>query len=301
MAHSQVILGTGRCVAAPRPRTGCMIRRLMGLMLGILLAALPARAFVLEGPQVLELVVKTMDQAQALRVVQKVTIEDGADADHPLVLDETLSYLFPDRLRSEIGGGENRRIQVISMDQTLTVVDGRRTDDAVSRLDRYKTLLLYRSRPLLHKMLLDYGVDVEKSSLGRFEDKIVLVIGSQYPDESVSQVWVDKESFLPLRWLDIPSTGTGDRLEFIYRQWQKKGDVWYPLSIEIYQNGLLIRRIDVADVSVNPALPLEWFDIPYLTTTYPAAERPEPTEPGGNNSADEVKRTIEEFQKKFDE
>ena len=154
---------------------------------------------------------------------------------------------------------------------------------------------------MMHKMLLNYGVDVEKSSLGRFEGKIVFVIGAQYPDESVPQVWVDKESFLPLKWLDIPIADPGDRLEFLYRQWQKKGDVWYPLGVEIYHNGRQIRRIKVVDITLNPPLKLETYDIPYLTTIYPLMETVEPTEPASTNPADEVKRTIEEFQRKFDE
>lgn len=274
----------------------------IGLFLSAMVGLAPVHAYILEGPHVLELVVDTLDKAQSLRVVQNViTVAHGADSDQTQVLEETLSYLFPERLRSETVSESGQRVQVVSFDQTLTIVDGKRTGDKVPRLDRYKALLLYRSRLLLHKMLLTYGVDVENSSLGRFEDKTILVVGAQYPDMSVSQVWVDKESFLPLRWLDIASPESNDRLAFVYRRWQKKGDVWYPLEVEIYHDDQLIRRIEVVDIDVNPVLPLELFDIPYLSTKYPLAEPAGPASPDGTNSADEVKRTIEEFQKKFDE
>jgi hypothetical protein len=168
-------------------------------------------------------------------------------------------------------------------------------------LDFYKDLLLYHSRPLLYKQLLIHGVDVEKISLGRFEDQVVFVLGAQYPDESVAQVWVDKESFLPVRWLDISSSDPDDRIDVVYRRWQRRGDLWYPLKVEILRGQRLIRRIEVMEISVNPSLPAELFDIARLMQTYPLVPATEPALPSGTAPADEVKRTIEEFQKKFDE
>ncbi len=271
------------------------------LLLGLGLGTFPVNAYVLQGAHILELMVKTLDKVHSARIVQKVFVEEGSADEQTSPINETISIAFPDRYRLETNLQKGQRIDVAVFDQTLTVFDGHIVDNPDARLDQYKDLLLYRSRPLLYRKLLIHGVDVEKTSLGRYEDQIVYVLGAQYPDESPAQVWVNKDSFLPLRWIDTSSSVSGDSLEFVYRQWQKRGDLWYPLKIETYRNHRLIRRIEVADIVVNPSLPAELFDIPHLMEKYPTAPKVEADKPSSTAPTDEVKRTIEEFQKKFDD
>ncbi|MFZ1984042.1 MAG: hypothetical protein WAU91_06490 [Desulfatitalea sp.] len=292
-------LGAGR-KRSPR-RTFPPGLRALGLLLicFILAVPLPACGNVLAGPHILELMVQALSSAQSLRVEQTVVVEDKAIADHPLELTETLSYAFPDRYRSDTHYKETERIHVVAQGQTLTVIDGQRTADATGRFDRYKDLLLYRSRPMLLKILLSHGMDVGKTSLGRSDDRIVYVIGAQYPDMSGSQVWVDKERFLPMRWLLVSSTDPNDRLEFVYSDWQKKGDLWYPLQVETFHNQILIRRIRVTQIQVNASLAPDLFDIPRLMDTYPQAASAGTSPPPDSDSSQEVQQTIEEFRKKF--
>ena len=264
------------------------------------LSVLPASSHVLEGPHVLELMAETLSGAKTLRVEQQVTVEDASIAEHPLSLRETLSYAFSDRFRSDTWYENTNCIYVRSNSEAITIIDGRRTENRENRLDRYKDLLLYRSRSSLHKMLLSYNVDTEKSSLGRFEDRVVYVIGAQFPDESVSQVWVDKESLLPLRWLNISNIETQDRLEFIYRDWQKKNNLWYPTHVEIFHSQLPVRRIVTTLLQVDVEFPQALFDIAQLLSAFPPEEpaiQPVPPE----TDVDEVQRTIEQFQKKFED
>jgi hypothetical protein len=241
--------------------------------------------------------VKALSGAQTLRVEQTVVVEEATITDHPLELSETLSYAFNDRFRSDTRFKNTERTHVVVQDQTLTVIDGRRIADATGRFDQYKDLLLYRSRPALLKALLSHGVDVGKSSLGRYEDRIVYVVGAQFPDISVSQVWVDKESFLPMRWLHVFSRDPDDRLIFVYGDWQKKGDLWYPMQVETLHGQKPIRRIRVNQVQVNATLSPELFNIAQMKIVYPQ-EEPAGSLPGIDPSH-EVQRTIEAFQKKF--
>jgi outer membrane lipoprotein-sorting protein len=243
--------------------------------------------------------VKALSSAQTLRVEQTVVVEEATIANQPLELIETLSYAFNDRFRSETRFKNTERIHVVSYDRTLTIIDGRRIVDATGRFDQYKDLLLYRSRPALQKALLSHGVDVGKTSLGRYEDRIVYVIGAQFPDMSVSQVWVDKDSFLPLRWLHVPIRSPNDRLEFVYNEWQKKGDLWYPMQVETWHDKKRIRRVRVQQLRVDVTLSPELFDISQMVIAYPQEESTGALPGLESDPSQEVQRTIEAFQKKF--
>mgnify|MGYP001328527944 CR=1 FL=1 len=266
-----------------------------------LLPAKPVTAFadVVAGPQLLDLVAKTLSGAETLRVEQTVVVEEATIADHPLELNETLSYAFNDRFRSDTHFKNTERIHVVSQDKTLTVIDGRRIVDATGRFDQYKDLLLCRSRPALIKTLLAHGVDVGKTSIGRYEDRIVYIIGAQYPDKSVSQVWIDKESFLPLRWLHVSARNPKDNLIFIYSDWQKKANLWYPMQVDTLHDKTLIRRIRVHQLQANVNFAPELFDIPQMVLRYPQEESAQSTPGLDSDPSHEVQRTIENFQKKF--
>lgn len=264
-----------------------------------LTTAMPASGNALSGPHILDLMAKTLSAAHTLRVEQTVVVEEAAIADHPLELNETLSYAFNDRFRSDTQFKNTVRIHVVSQDRILTVIDGRRIVDASGRFDQYKDLLLYRSRALLLKTLLAHGVDVGKASIGRYEDRIVYIIGAQYPDKSVSQLWVDKESFLPLRWMHVSSRDPKENLIFVYSDWQKKADLWYPVQVDTLHGNRLIRRIRAHQIEVNVTLPPELFDIPQLMMAYPQEESAAGSPGLDSDPSREVQRTIEAFQKKF--
>lgn len=279
------------------PKQLCLL--IAAAALTVLLSAFSVHSHVLDGPHVLELMTRNLAGAKTLRVDQQVTLVDSATPENELVIREILSYFFPDRFRSDTRNAQIVRIFVQSGRETITIVDGYRTEDRESRFDRYKDLLLYRSRSALHKMLLSSDVDTGTTSLGIFEDRLVYVIGADYPDESVSQVWVDKESLLPLRWINVSSDEPNERIDFFYRDWQKKDNLWYPVRIETQHQGRPIRRIDVLGLSVDADLQSDLFDIAQLVRNFPPEESAAtPAVP--ESDVDEVQRAIEQFQQKFE-
>jgi hypothetical protein len=278
--------------------------RLLGLICTAGLALAPSvEAYVLEGPHVLALMTRKKSPPQTLLVEQQVIIEDPALSDQPIELEETLRYSFPDTFRADTQHELTHRILVVARSQALIVVDDQIVSNQQGRFDHYKDVLLYRSRQLLHQALIAQHVDVGQTSLGRWDDHIVVVIGAQYPDESVSQLWVDKELFLPLRWIivaeDASEDQEADRLEFIYRDWRKINKVWYPMQIETTLNQKRIRMVRVKTVKKDAVLDAELFNISNLMTLYEPAE-PEETQPQTETELDEVERTIEDFRKKFE-
>lgn len=280
------------------------LKTVLAACLMILLGISPAHSYVLKGPHILELMVGKLAGAKSLRVDQRVTIEDSALSAQPMEVQETLRYLFPARFRSDMNYQQTHRIYVQSHGQNLTVIDGVVAAQNEGRYDRYKDLILNNTRYSLHKMLTTYGVDVGITSLGRMDDRIVYVIGAKYPDESASQLWVDKNRFVPLRWINVlpPSNpqAPADRVEFVYRNWQKLDEVWYPMQIVTLYNGRPVRTIQVAKVQADVAIDGEGLNIAHLMTLYRKDEKVLPESQPPADEVDEVKRTIEDFKKKFE-
>lgn len=268
--------------------------------------ASPAVGYVLKGPHILELMVQQLAGAKTLQVEQKVMIDDPDLSGEVIELDETLRFILPGQVRSDIQHEDGHRIHVHDRGRHLTIIDETIVDESGGRFDRYQDLLLYNSRHALHKALLIHGVDVGITSLGKMEDRVVYVIGAVYPDDAASQLWVDKERLLPLRWINIPSSADDamedDRLEFVYRNWQKVDGTWYPMEIETIHHQQSIRRIRVTRVQVNAVFGGELLNIAHLKTVYRKKETipPDGEIPDADADVDEVQQTLEDFRKKFE-
>jgi hypothetical protein len=235
------------------------------------------------------------------------TVADQTDSSPELVetiqLDESLKYLFSEAFRSDIVSDSNQRVFVSNQGQAITVIDGVISDTGESQFDVYKDLLLYRSREILSERLTNLGIDISVSSLGKFDGRLALVIGAEFPDQTVPQVWIDKETFQPLGIIVFGaknpySTQTGF-LEIRYSNWQQIGKISYPMLIEFIQDGMIVRAIEVDDYQINPDFSKDVFDIARLRSEY---RQSFPTSDPSHESEglSEVQKTIEEFKKIFE-
>jgi hypothetical protein len=181
------------------------------------------------------------------------------------------------------------------------VVDGQIAETATSRFDRYKELFLFQNRKQLEKHLTALGVDITVASLGRIDDRIAYVLGAQYPDTLPTQVWVDKETLRPLRWMqaDRDSDGQLDIFEIRYNDWRPVDKAWYPGRVDFYHNAVLVREIIIEAIAKDAGFGYELFDIERLRANYPLAQ-PMDQEPTESKELREVHETIEEFKKKFE-
>jgi outer membrane lipoprotein-sorting protein len=263
----------------------------------------PANAYVLQGPHLVELMTRNMGTTKSLFVSQKLVLYDDSFKEGSIELKETIKYLFPEKFRSDIVSKNSKRIYVVSKGTSLTVIDGKTAAGHENLFDRYKDIILYNSRSALLERLVKLGIDVSVSSLGRFKNNPAYVLGAQYPDESVSQLWLNKETFRPFRWIiNIKKPGGHlDSLEVRYFKWQKIRKIWYPMHIEFYQDDRLIRMLEADEIKVDPPFPAGLFDINRLKSTYPEdkdtqvlSKQREPRE------LSEVQKMIEEFKKIYE-
>jgi outer membrane lipoprotein-sorting protein len=266
--------------------------------LGPILTVPPTHAYVLHGYHLLDLMRREMGTARSLEVIQKLTIQESVLPTEAVVVQETVSYRFPVAFRSEFASAVGEHIQIFSNGRALTVVDGRIVSDTESDLDHYKDIFLFNTRELLINRLSQLGVAADVSSVGRFQGRIAYVLGAQYPDETVPQLWLDKETFSPMRWLLKPASAgnISEALEVRYGDWRKVSSIWYPERIEFYLGDRLLRRMQVQRTRVNPKFSKRLFDVAYLKSIYPYAAVPPPVqgESGGKN---DIQRTIDRFRK----
>ena len=252
---------------------------------------------------------KTMEEDQTLEYSeadlpdeQNVQLDENVPSQEMLQLEETLRFVFSHSFRSDTESSESERVHVVSGDRTLTIIDGNIIPPVANRFDLYKDIFLYRTREILAERLLQLGVDVSISSLGRYEGEIAFVLGAVYPDESVSQIWIDRETFLPTRWI-MRGNGDGfqsDMIEVRYLTWWKSGEVRFPSRVEFYQDGNLVRVNQLKSFRGGDEFSEDLFDIDYLRSRYPLAPR-QPLVPGeSEEEPSEVQKTIDEFRRVFE-
>ncbi len=263
-----------------------------------LLFAGSAHAYVLRGPHVLELMISKYGRVSRLLVSQKQAVFPQDAPPSGIEMRETVRYVFPDTFRSELQLQNSRRIHVVTKNGTFTSIDGRILYNRKDDFDCYKDILLYRSRETLQRKLTWEGVDVTLASLGRFEDKIAFVLGAQYPDETRSQLWIEKETFRPMRWLIVATAPDGNRsvLEILYQDWQFSADTWYPRQITFSKNGRRVREIKVSGIRANMDFPGDLFNIENLKSKLQITAG---TQPKGNDDTgiSEIEKIIEDFEK----
>lgn len=261
---------------------------------------LPANAYVLQGPHILELMTGKYGKAKTLLVSQRQILYNNGPETKTVELDETLRYVFPEEFRSDIRSENIKRLHVISKGQALTVIDGKITATSESMFDHYKDIILYRCRALLQHQLYLLGIDVSIASLGRFHGKTAYVLGAQYPDESVSQLWIDKDTFRPFRLIlsEKSDAAHKDSMELRYDKWRNIDNTWYPMHIEYYQNDILMREIIADDVKINLDFSKNLFDIKQLQSIYLQDSRVTPKQPESDGLS-EINKIIEKFKKTY--
>ena len=265
------------------------------------LAIGPVHAYILRGPHILELMTQKYGKPGSMLVSQKVLFYHAGETGTTEV-SETLRYIFPETFRSDSISENSERIHVKSKGDTMTVIDGKIAITAETMFDIYKDILLYRSRELLRARLSALGVDMSVVAFGRFQDKIAFVIGAEKTDDPVSQVWIDKDSFLPIRWL-MKAHGSDAKkmgMEIRYSEWRQIDNAWYPMQIGFYQDEKPIREIRVEALRMNLSFPRDLFDIERLKAKYMLAA-PEVKDGSVSGEISEIEKSINEFRKKFEQ
>ena len=243
------------------------------LTAGLMFLASPvSRAYVLPGGQVLALMEEKRAVPQSLEVRQAVSQLplDGSPR-MAAALRETLHFSYPDRFRADTVGEGYQRVSIRTPQDRLVVVNGQVQTGPAERFEVYKDILLNHSRAAMADYLLRLGIDLNLTSLGRFEDDYCFVIGASYPDQSTAQLWIQKDTFRPVRLL-LPSSALNPQegpLEVRFLDWGQIEGAVHPMLIQIYRKHQLFREMRVETLRVDVDLDPVLFDTAGLRATLP--------------------------------
>ncbi len=269
----------------------------------LLFFAFPASAYVLQGAHVLDLTAKALGKATTLQAGQQVTLYNLNASDGPALFDETVSFLFPDGFRSDLVTQTITRTHISRRGRAISVINGKRAGFLEKRFKPYRSVLTFHSRTALLRSLTLLGIDVSITSLGRFNDRIVYVLGARYPDSTVSQVWIDKALFLPLKLVLVTKSrdpeGVDDRVEIHYEDWRKIGNIQFPMHLVFYTDDLKSMEINVADVKVDLSFPENFMSVEQLALEVQETQEGLKTSKE-KETVNEVRKTIEDFKKLYE-
>lgn len=274
-------------------------RRVLSLFLLLFLASAgSAEAYLLSSSQITRQMVKKLGRPVTATLQQKELFFRRAQSETPdqenLVFHEVVTLSKPDRFHSVVTAGEKRVEQYSTFDTWFRVVDGELDPKGAERAaDRYRDPLQFRRDSLMAQRLTDAGVDLSVTSLNRHAGRIAWVMGAKSADTTVRpQFWVDKESFLPMRWI-LFDKKSAQQVEIWYHDWFKQGKAMYPARIEFYADGRLFREIHIEKVTAAKPLDAKLFDPARYAEKKDAPAKEAPAAP----EASEKQRRMEELER----
>ena len=106
-------------------------------------------------------------------------------------------------------------------------------------------------------------IDSETVSIKRDAQHIVYVIGALPWENQKSQIWIDKQSFIPRRYRLVQTKGTEiTAWEIQFKAYEKtEFGVSFPTRLEIYKNKKLQITRSLKDIQSTKTLPNSLFDI----------------------------------------
>lgn len=273
-------------------------------------------AFVPQTPHLLQLMIQKIKRPAGMVVHQtrnimdvsgkeagpETTTETETKPETKMVeVDEKLVYVFPGKFRSDIFSGAVSRFYVESDSQFVKVADGMIVSLKKSPLDFYTDPLLYRDHESLLKQLVLAGVDTQRVTFKRLDNKICYFIGSSLNQNESAGLWIEKTSLFPVRYV-IEKDGW--KVAFHYDNWQRVSRTWYPLQITIFVDNQVFAKIDVTQLELESVFPAAFFDVNHIQGQYPAgtnaqenAQEKGPEVPG---RFDELDKQMENFRKLYE-
>jgi outer membrane lipoprotein-sorting protein len=244
-----------------------MVRLASLVLVATLLAPLAAHAYLLPT----EFLIAQMAERRSKMEVRDITVMLTAEIDgEDQPVEERIYLKDPERMRLERQKDEEAAAVYIEREgrraqgdaSAVKLLKGPSTEMLAALLmPRGANIDAMRDRTMANLAAL--GIDTKTVSItihGSDARDTAYVIGAKPWETDKPQIWLDSNSFLPIRlisfvdrvkhetrFLDYGSAGTGD---------------WFPRVIENYRGGELVRRAEVSDIKVNQDLPETLFQLP---------------------------------------
>ncbi len=224
----------------------------------------------------------------AEKAVEKPTVQPAVG--------ETLTYSFPNSLRSDIVTDTGLRFYALSESGFVKVDGGMVLAMEKFPVDSYTDPLLYRDYEIMARALVRAGVNTEKVTFQRLDGQICYFIGQPSVDQNqMPGLWIDKDSFFPVRYLVLNK----DRVVDIrYSNWQRVSRTWYPMEIQILVDGDLFVDIVVSRFELVSGFSPALFDVNKILGQYPVQGGV--PDHGNDSRIENLEGDIEDFSKLYD-
>jgi hypothetical protein len=257
---------------ALKPKPVSAVRRLV--LLGGVLTALTAGAYVLPGGSILRRMTDTRDDQplSALRVegsyvfsgpaVREAMPALGLSTERSeLVVDGLIQLKFPQRCRFDLAVPDGNKLAVVQVGGRRRV-EGPELAVLSTAIGQLCPLLAVRStsegeaRELVEQHLQGLGINTRTTSLARFSGEVAYVLGE--PEEGKPQFWVYKDNFRParVRWTD--KAGTAWDVRFIDYASAATGELM-PRGIEVWRGGERAVRFTAIKSDTRASIPDKLF------------------------------------------
>jgi len=108
------------------------------------------------------------------------------------------------------------------------------------------------------------GYDVQKSYETSINNKPVYVIGANTAGEATSQLWIDKEKLVLVKFINYKN---GEKEEGIFYEHKPFANSWSETACDFYVNGKLIQKEKYYDCKADGNIDLKIFDPHKFTLT----------------------------------
>ena len=183
--------------------------------------------------------------------------ESGAAKGLPVA--ERMQFQTPGSARREIDLPEGTRTEIRVDDKLIVRVNGQADAKQKSPIDLLVDHVATgpgldedRAVERLLKDMKALGVNPEVVTFARWDGRVAYLIGSKAWETDKPQVWLDKDTLLPVRVVMLPKEGPVRRTDVRYLGWGSSiGGNWFPSTIEVWSDERLVRRSLVRSVERN--------------------------------------------------
>jgi hypothetical protein len=116
----------------------------------------------------------------------------------------------------------------------------------------YLQYLFFAEKPSgdrYQSMLTSLKVNIKETTLARFHGKVAYIIGAKEWERDRPQLWIDKDSFLPLRLFVHDGTSLVDIGWFNWGG--RTGGNYFPSEVEVARDGKIFERCELVDINTT--------------------------------------------------
>ncbi len=110
------------------------------------------------------------------------------------------------------------------------------------------------------RLLAAVKVNTKVDTLSRFASRVAYVLGAKESQRDRPQLWLDKETFLPLRLMVRDGSSIVD---LVWRDWgSRTTGEWFPAGLEVHRDGKPVELCEAVSVEASRDLPDALFQLP---------------------------------------